>query len=82
VSPVMIVFRASERLHGATPPVENDALARAVAARVGFDPEPFVRAVRHVRSAPKLSSREATEVLSGYLAGLERLVTYLDAYES
>jgi hypothetical protein len=82
VREVMIVFRASERLHGATPPQENDALARAVAARAGFDPEPFVRAVHHVRSAPRLSARDATEVLSGYLTGLERLVTYLDAYET
>jgi hypothetical protein len=82
VREVMIVFRASERLHGATPPTENDALARAVAARAGFDPEPFLSAVRHVRSAPKLSAREATDVLSGYLVGLERLITYLDAYEA
>jgi hypothetical protein len=82
VREVMIVFRASERLHGATPPTENDALANAVAGRVGFDPGPFLRAVQHVRSAPKLSAREATDVLSGYLVGLERLVTYLDAYEA
>ena len=82
VREVMIVFRASERLHGATAPAENDALARAVASRVGFDAEPFLRAVHHVRSAPKLSAREATEVLSGYLVGLERLVTYLDAYQA
>jgi hypothetical protein len=78
----MIVFRASERLHGATPPSENDALARAVAARAGFDPQPFLAAVQHVRSAPRLTAREATDVLSGYLVGLERLVTYLDAYET
>jgi hypothetical protein len=82
VREVMIVFRASERLHGATPPTENDGLARAVAARAGFDPEPFLRAVRHVRSAPKLSAREATDVLSAYQVGQERLITYLDAYEA
>ena len=29
-----------------------------------------------------LSSEQATDVLSGYLVGLERLVTYLDAYET
>ncbi len=81
VSQVMVVFRAMERLHGATPPAENDALVRAVASRVRLDAEPFLRAIHHVRSSARLAGREATDVLSGYLAGLERLIGYLDTYE-
>jgi hypothetical protein len=82
VSGVMVVFRATERLHGASPPADNEALVRAVAARAGFDGAPFLRAVAHVRSHSQLGPRDTADVLPGYLAGLERLVTHIETFKA
>jgi len=77
-STIMIVFRGVERLHGAVPPTDNEALARSVAARVGFDPDPFVRVIRHVRGTDRIVPTQASAILDGYLAGLERVVGHVD----
>jgi hypothetical protein len=78
-STIMIVFRGVERLHQAVPPTDNEALTRAVAARVGFDPDPFVRVIRHVRGTERIVNAQAVPVLDGYLTGLERVVGHVDA---
>jgi hypothetical protein len=49
-----------------------------VARHAGFEAEPFVRVVRHVRGEAKVAPAEAGEVLAAYLAGVERLVAHLD----
>ena len=81
LSTIMVIFRAVERLHGATPPTDYDRLSRDVAARVGFDVTPFARVVRHVRGEEKLGSSEVSVLLAGYIAGVQRLVAYLDQYQ-
>jgi hypothetical protein len=63
------------------PSTDYDRLSHDVAARVGFDAEPFARVVRHVRGAEKLGSANATAVLSGYLDGMYQLVAYLNRHE-
>jgi hypothetical protein len=40
-------------------------LSRDVAARAGFDAEPFVRVVRHVRGTDKIGSSDVSAVLAG-----------------
>jgi hypothetical protein len=80
LSAVMIVFRAVSRLHRALPPAAYDALAREVGALAGFDPEPFVRVVRHVRREQELQGSGVTLVLGGYLAGMERLVSHVNHF--
>ncbi|MDF1504177.1 nucleotidyltransferase domain-containing protein [Roseisolibacter sp. H3M3-2] len=75
----MAVFRAVLRLHGERPPEDREALAQAVGARAGFDAAPFARVARHVRGASALPAAEATDVLAGYLAGMERLAAHVDA---
>ena len=80
LSTMMVLFRAVLRLHGERPADDNVAVAERVAARTGIDAEPFVRAVRHLREAPKLTAGEATPLLAGYLAGIERLRDYLDGF--
>ena len=80
LSTIMVIFRAVERLHGATPPTDYDRLSRDVATRAGFNVEPFARVVRHVRGGEKLGSSEVAGVLAGYIAGVQRLVAYLDQY--
>lgn len=78
---VMVVFRAIERLHHATPSRDNAALSESVARRAGFDAAPFVRVVKHVRGEQKISGDDVDAVLAGYLAGMDRLVRYLDQYQ-
>ena len=80
LSTFMVVFRGVLRLHGERPPTDNEALARAVAARAGFDAAPFVRVVQHVRGSQRLDKRDAGPVLAGYLDAVERLVAYLDRF--
>jgi hypothetical protein len=81
LSTIMVIFRAVQRLHGAQPSTDYDRLSRDVAARAGFDPNPFVRVVQHVRGKEKIGSADAEALLTGYLEGMYRLVSYLDRYQ-
>jgi predicted nucleotidyltransferase len=80
LSTMMVLFRAVLRLHGERPPADNVATATRVGALAGFDPAPFVRAVRHVRGEGRLSSTEAGPILAAYVAAIEQLSRYLDQY--
>jgi hypothetical protein len=79
-STIMVIFRALVRLHGETPSTDNVALASTVGRYAGFDPAPFARVVQHVRGERTLTSGEAPGVLTGYLAGMQQLVDFLDRY--
>jgi hypothetical protein len=81
LSTIMVIFRAVERLNEAVPPTDYERLSHDVARRAGFDAEPFVRVVRHVRGTEKIGSSDASTVLAGYLGGMTELVSYLDRYE-
>lgn len=79
---MMAIFRAVLRLRGGEDaPRDNAVLAEQVGAAAGLDAAPFVRMVRHKRGEEKLRAADAPEVLSGYLAGLRQLVSYLDAFQ-
>ena len=80
LSTLMVIFRAVARLHGEVPPTDYEALSRQVASHAGFDAEPFLRVVHHVRGERKLPAAEAGRVLEGYLGGMERLVAHLDQF--
>jgi hypothetical protein len=80
LSTMMVLFRAVSRLHGERPAEDNVALAERVGSLAGFDPAPFVRAVHQGRGKQKLVGTEASTVLTGYLAGIERLDAYLDGF--
>ncbi|MGH7665211.1 MAG: nucleotidyltransferase domain-containing protein [Gemmatimonadaceae bacterium] len=80
LSTIMVLFRSVVRLHGESPPADNDALSLATASITGLDAAPFQRVVRHVRRSEKLAPSEAAPVLSGYLDGVQRLVGYLDRF--
>ncbi|MEO7086092.1 MAG: nucleotidyltransferase domain-containing protein [Gemmatimonadaceae bacterium] len=80
-SAIMVVFRATVRLHGGTPPKDNVALATEVGKQAGFDPEPFARVIRHVRGESGLKAGDVSTTLPGYLRGMEQLVAYLDKYQ-
>jgi predicted nucleotidyltransferase len=80
LSTMMVLFRAVLRLHGERAPTENVATATRVGALAGFDPAPFLRAVRHVRGDERLSGAEPGQVLGGYLAAVEQLSRHLDRF--
>lgn len=82
LSTFMVIFRAVLRLNGERPPTGYDELSRRVAGRAGFDPEPFLRVAQHARGGTALSRRELPDVLGGYVAGAQRLVTYVDELAS
>jgi len=81
LSTIMVIFRAAERMHEAVPSTDYERLSREVALRMGFNAEPFVRVVRHVRGTEKIGSSDVSTVLAGYLDGMYQLVSYLDRYQ-
>jgi len=80
LSTMIVLFRAVLRLHGEPPTGDNTKTATRVGELAGFDPAPFLRAVRHVHGKEKLPSEQAGQVLSGYLGAIERLSRYLDQF--
>lgn len=81
-SAILVLFRATLRLHGQTPSQDPLEVIHAAAAVAGFDPAPFERVVRHVRKQGAIRAAEAHDVLTAYVRGVERLVSYLDQHKS
>jgi predicted nucleotidyltransferase len=79
-STIMVLFRASLRLHGQTPPADTVELCRQAAGVAGLDPEPFIRVVRYVRGEEKLKPADARPLLADYVRGVQQLVAHLDRY--
>jgi hypothetical protein len=80
LSTIMVIFRAVLRLHGEVPSTDYPTLVATVGTRTGMDPEPFTRVIHHVRGTSRLAPTAVGDVLAGYLAGLQRLVAYLDRF--
>ncbi|MFN2565575.1 MAG: hypothetical protein ABR499_11320 [Gemmatimonadaceae bacterium] len=79
-STIMVLFRATVRLHGETPPTDTVELCRHIGRLAGLDAEPFVRVVRHVRGDDKLRAADAGRVLTDYVRGVQQLVAHIDQY--
>jgi|SRR6478672_11231462 len=80
LSAIMVVFRGVVRLHGEVPPQDYNELSGIVGAKAGFDPGFVQRAVKHVRGTEKIRKEDAQTILAGYMAGMEKLVAYLDRF--
>ncbi len=80
LSTLMVIFRGVSRLVGQTPSQDYEELARTLALRAGFSPDPFVKVIRHARGSEKISRESAAGILEGYLAAMERLVAYLNEF--
>lgn len=78
LSTLMVIFRGAVRVAGEDPVQDYLALSAQLATTAGFDPAPFQRLVQLVRGTQPLPDAEVAGVLSGVLAGLERLVAWLD----
>jgi hypothetical protein len=79
-STIMVLFRATMRLHGETPPVDTVELCRQIGRLAGLDPEPFIRVVRHARGDDKVRPGDAGRLLTEYVRGVQRLVAHIDRY--
>ncbi len=80
LSAMMVVFRGVARLHGDVPSQDYHELSALVGSKAGFDPAPVQRTIAHVRGTGKLKKEDAQQVLGGYMAGMEKLVSYLDRF--
>jgi len=82
VGTFLVLFRAALRLTGSAPPVDPVALVRAAGSAAGFDPAPFEWALG-ARRASKAPALQAFDPVAGsYLAGVERLVNWVDGLEA
>src|SRR4051812_21422763 len=79
-STIMVIFRAVCRLHAVKPEGDNAKLVDQVAKLVQLDPAPFHRVVGVARGGKDVPAAEALPTVEGYVAGMERLVSYLDRY--
>ncbi len=75
---ILVLFRAVLRLYREeVPPRKLDAL-RALAGRVGFDPEVFVVIHDLKEGQRKLREVNTDSLFAGYLGTIERVVDLLD----
>jgi predicted nucleotidyltransferase len=79
-STIMVLFRATMRLHGQTPPTDTLELCRQVGQLAGLNAEPFIRVVRHARGEAKLKPPEGRSLLADYVRGVQQLVSHIDQY--
>jgi hypothetical protein len=79
-SAIMVLFRATIRLHGQSPAADTAQLCRQVGQVASFDAEPFVRVVRHARGEQKLKPADARTLLTEYVRGVQQLVSHIDRY--
>jgi hypothetical protein len=68
----MVVFRALL--------TDNLEVAQRVATLVELDAAPFVRVVWHRKAQTPIRPPEVAGVLTGYLAGMQQVVRYLDRF--
>ena len=79
-STIMVLFRATVRLHGETPPTDTAELCRHVARLAALDAEPFLRVLRHARGEQKVRAADAGRLLTDYVRGVQQLVAHIDQY--
>ena len=79
-STIMVIFRATCRLHGIAPERDNTRLVDQVSKLAQLDPAPFHRAVKVARGEGGVPSSDVLAVVGGYVGGMERLVSHLDRY--
>ncbi len=79
-SAIMVLFRATVRLHGEKPSTDTAELCRQVARLARLGAEPFIRVLRHARGEEKVRAADAGALLSEYVRGVQQLVAHIDRY--
>ena len=77
-SRALALFRAGVRLSGAMPAADAEALCAQAGSVAGFDPKPFVAALRQRRGTKDVPKNELDAVLGGFHAGLMQFVERID----
>ena len=72
------LFRAGVRLAGMAPAADAEAVCAQAGSVAGFDPGPFVAALRQRRGTTDVLKGDLDSVLSGFHAGLMRFVAHVD----
>jgi hypothetical protein len=80
LSTMMVLVRATLRLHGEEPPTDSAAACERARERTGVDLAPVIRVVRHVREAQKLANAEVPAALEAYLDTIGALTTYVNGH--
>jgi hypothetical protein len=78
LSTFMVIFRAVLRYHGEEAPTDYEELCKRITALTDVNTEPFARVVRHVRGEQKITEKEVTPVMAGYLGGARAIAQYID----
>jgi predicted nucleotidyltransferase len=82
LSTFLVMFRTVLRLSGVEVARDPDAVVRATAERVGFDPAPLLEILRARAGQVKLDVRPDSPVVTGYLDAVARVVEYVDRFEA
>jgi hypothetical protein len=82
LSTFLVMFRTVLRLSGEDGTRDPEAVVRATAQRVGFDPAPLLEIVRARAGAAKLDVRPDAPVVTGYLDAVAEVVRYVDRFEA
>ncbi len=78
-SALMVIFRAVLRLHRVRPARDGRVVIADVASRCGVAASPYERVYALVHG-DAIADREIEAVLSGYVQGMDVLVSYLDQF--
>jgi hypothetical protein len=82
LSTFLVMFRTVLRLSGEDAVRDPEAVVRAVAERVGFDPAPLLAIVRARGGGAKLDVRPESPVVTGYLDAVAEVVRYVDRFQA
>ena len=82
LSTFLVMFRTVLRLSGEDGTRDPEAVVRATAQRVGFDPAPLLEIVRARAGGAKLDVRPDAPVVTGYLDAVAEVVRYVDRFEA
>ena len=77
-SRAVALMRAALRMAGRTVEPDGQGVCRAAGEIAGFDPEPFIAALRMRRGEGDVPKREIGSVVFGFHAGLTALVRWVD----
>ncbi|MCC6318991.1 MAG: nucleotidyltransferase domain-containing protein [Gemmatimonadaceae bacterium] len=80
VSTVMVLFRAVLRMYGEAPSADSLVVCERVSERTTLDTSAVQRVLRHVRHNDPMPAGDLAAVVERYLATVQSLAAWLDAY--
>ncbi|MBX9928957.1 MAG: nucleotidyltransferase domain-containing protein [Gemmatimonadaceae bacterium] len=78
IGTIMVLLRGVLHLSGEVAPPTHDAVARAAAAKVGFDVSPLLSILAHRKGDAKMEAVRSAEIVRAYHGCVERVATWVD----